>query len=138
VPLQTIIFEDARLVITQAHGAFNRQDLLSNRESLLKERAFDPAFDHLFDLRATERVELSPTDVQQASLIRAFSESSRRAIVAPRDITFGLSRMYEAHREDIEELIRVFRDMDDALRWLGRDPEDPLFSPLREPLSPEP
>ncbi len=52
---------------------------------------------------------------------RLFDEKSRRAIVADKDITFGMARMYEVFREDAPEEIKLFRDIAEARRWLGLD-----------------
>jgi hypothetical protein len=68
------------------------------------------------------------TDVGSATLRRVahiYSETDRRpedsrvAIVAPADLYYGLSRMYEAFREPSRLVIRVFRDLREARVWLG-------------------
>lgn len=41
----------------------------------------------------------------------------RVAFVTGRDVDFGLSRMFEVHREHPATLVRVFRNYDEALRW---------------------
>jgi hypothetical protein len=43
---------------------------------------------------------------------------ARRAIVVQSDLGFGMSRMYELLRGDLTQTIRVFRDVDQAKRWL--------------------
>ncbi len=130
MPLQSKVIEPLRLLVTRAIGALRLSDLQEHRKALLADPGFDPGFNHLFDLREVERIAFSSEDVVQATLVRAFSESSRRAIVAPQDVSFGLSRMYELHREDHSESIRIFRDLDQALQWLGLDPGDPLLAPI--------
>ena len=49
-----------------------------------------------------------------------FSIPSRIAIVAPKDLTFGMSRMYAVYREDdlVEE--KIFRAEEEARSWLSR------------------
>jgi len=41
----------------------------------------------------------------------------RVAFIAPRDVDFGLARMFEVFREDPRTDFRVFRDYDEAVRW---------------------
>ena len=47
-----------------------------------------------------------------------FSVPSRMAIVAPQDLAFGLSRMFEIYREQQQIAVRVFRTRTEALAWL--------------------
>jgi hypothetical protein len=47
-----------------------------------------------------------------------FSAPSSVAIVAPKDLAFGLSRMYEIYREQPQIALKVFRTREDALAWL--------------------
>ena len=49
------------------------------------------------------------------------NEESRRAIVADKDIDFGMARMYATLCDDGPKPIRVFRNMSKARRWLGLD-----------------
>ncbi len=44
------------------------------------------------------------------------------AIVAPADLTFGLSRMYKLLTGDTYPTLAVFREWDEAIRWLEIDP----------------
>jgi hypothetical protein len=133
MPLKSIVIEESRLVVTRAAGVLKLRDLEENRAALLADPAFDPTYDHLFDLRGVGSIVFPTEDVERATSVRAFSEASRRAVVAPEDLSFGLARMYGAHRGDLSELVRVFRDLDQALRWLERDPESPCLQRIRVP-----
>ncbi len=42
-------------------------------------------------------------------------------MVAEKDVSFGMARMYEMLREAEPDQIKVFRDMAEARRWLGLD-----------------
>lgn len=48
-------------------------------------------------------------------------EPARVALVAPSDLAFGLSRMYQAYREDARREHRVFRSVDKARAWILSD-----------------
>jgi hypothetical protein len=55
----------------------------------------------------------------------AGSHPQRLAIYAPTDISYGLGRMYQAHREMRSEggrRVGVFRTMEEALAFLGLEP----------------
>jgi hypothetical protein len=55
----------------------------------------------------------------------------RVAVVAPKDLSFGLARMYDAFADSIPWNFVVFRAMDAALAWLGL-PEDLMDSPNQD------
>ena len=45
---------------------------------------------------------------------------SKSAIVALQDLTYGLSRMYEVHRELEHQDTRAFRTKEEAILWLQK------------------
>ena len=47
-------------------------------------------------------------------------EHSKVAIVAPDDLSFGLTRVYSVHRKDPRSKHQVFRNREDALNWLNQ------------------
>jgi hypothetical protein len=54
-----------------------------------------------------------------------FSAKSRRAFFAPTPLAYGISRMFIACREGTgAEQIQLFKDRQEALRWLGVAPFD--------------
>lgn len=50
---------------------------------------------------------------------------SKTAIVTNNDLHFGMCRMYQQATADWNPGIEVFRDMEDARRWLGLNGEPP-------------
>ena len=53
-----------------------------------------------------------------------FSQPSKVAMVASKDLSFGVSRIYEVFREDNRTEVKVFRNVEDARRWLMNDSTD--------------
>ena len=47
-----------------------------------------------------------------------FTSPARVAILAPADLTFGLSRMHEVYKEQAILEERIFRNENDAFEWL--------------------
>lgn len=47
-----------------------------------------------------------------------FVKPSRFALVAPEDLFFGISRMYEVYRKDKNSITKVFRTEDEAREWI--------------------
>lgn len=63
---------------------------------------------------------LSTTEVKEgADVARELKNQPRRiAVVAPGDITYGISRIFKVFRESRETEFKVFRELDEARRWL--------------------
>ena len=78
----------------------------------------------LIDLKHTNSMARSSQALQSlAELLRERLTdkmgSSRVAVVAPTDLSFGLARMYEVFSDCIPKEFFVFRSGDDACVWLG-------------------
>ena len=67
------------------------------------------------------RFDLSSSDIRKIAqfIVRhqPATPPSRVAFIAPRDIDYGLARMFEVFREDPRTEFRVFRDYDEAVYW---------------------
>ena len=77
----------------------------------------------LWDLRDAQ-FDLTSTEVRElADFARTLVSGAtvRTAFVAPRDLEFGLLRMFEVLREAKGVQTSVFRDKERALEWLGND-----------------
>ena len=72
----------------------------------------------LWDLR--KGMDLTNTELRQLaeSGKTKFMFPSKVAIVAPKDLAYGLSRIYEVYRKQEQTETRVFRTEKEALEWL--------------------
>jgi hypothetical protein len=87
---------------------------------LLADLHFDPSFSQLFDFLAITSVRLTSDEIRRLAETTVFLPLSPRAFVVSSDLTFALSRMFDSYRRlKGEEGIRIFRDLDEALHWLG-------------------
>jgi hypothetical protein len=78
-----------------------------------------PDFSLLIDLRQAQGSGVSSAGVRAlAERPLVLSPGSRRAVVVPSDLGFGMARMYELLSEDRGGGTRVFRDYGEARRWL--------------------
>ena len=66
-----------------------------------------------FDFAAEELVEIA----SHAS--SADSVPSKVALLVSRDLSYGVSRMYEAYRKNPVTDVKVFRNKSEALEWLS-------------------
>ena len=73
-----------------------------------------------------ERVDLDPsTEVvkEQAKFTSTLDipDGSRLAFVVDADVTYGLSRVYEARTAELNFDVGIFRDRDEAIKWLRQE-----------------
>jgi hypothetical protein len=88
---------------------------------------------HLSDQRGVERFDVTAAGLGALAkfIERHWVGRFRRwrlAVVAPRDISYGMARMYQQIRGDSYEAIAIFRELEPARQWLlGEDPAHRLY-----------
>jgi len=108
-----------RTVIGEGEGVLTLKDVLTARDQLSQDPAFDSTFALLIDLTGVERLDLDGSQVQCIADGGPLSKSSPRAIVVCNTGSFGYARMYQAYSGFAGiELVAVFRDRAAALTWL--------------------
>jgi hypothetical protein len=127
LPIQHRVDRKYGVVLAWGEGVVSDDELLAFVQRTANDSEFRSGMHELIDLRRVDTSALSTRSLRRtAELFAAFDTGpaqGRVAIVAPEDLAYGLSRMYQAFRgEDAVELM-VFRDMIDARKWLGL-PED--------------
>jgi hypothetical protein len=122
MPCDYAIDAERQRVWSRAWGDVTDADLLDHQRRLAQDPTFHRHFSQLIDFRAARSLQaVTPAGIRIAAKRHLFGQHSRRAIVTMDPLTFGLARMFQAYREIArgEEEIHVFRNMDDALVWLG-------------------
>jgi hypothetical protein len=119
VPTSYEIDSERRVIVVTVRGELRDEDLLEIHERLRAEPKLDPDFGLMIDLRGATGRDVTMGGVQDLiARPLLLSPKARRAFVVQSDLGFGMSRMYELLRRDLVETIRVFRDVDQAERWL--------------------
>lgn len=113
------IDKERRLVMSSASGVFTLADAVSHMERLAKDPDFDASFSQIADFTQVTRVELSSDEIRRLAQRGIFSADSRRAFIAPNEVTFGIGRMFETLRSfEGERGIRIVRSLEEALDWV--------------------
>jgi len=122
MPVQFEIDKSKRLVMSTASYEVTFNDMKKHRDALLAHPDFNPEFDGVFHFTDTASLKMSSAEIREIAARTGFSKTSRRAIVAPTDMLFGMSRMYETYYSMLEHpaQIHVFDNLEAALQWLGR------------------
>jgi len=110
------------LAIYKVNGELSAGELLRLNNKLLTGQSTEKI---VFDFMNGSLKNISP-EVFKQEIIGSKSRTEKRkeikvAIIAKKDIDFGLGRMYAAYieMEDIGVNISVFRTRSEALKWLG-------------------
>jgi hypothetical protein len=108
-----------RLVTLTVSGEVQDPDLVELAIGVENDPEVRPEFSLLVDLRDADGRSVTSAGVRElAKRPFALTPASRRAIVVPTELGFGMARVYEALREAQGGAIRVFRDYEEAVRWV--------------------
>jgi len=122
MPIELQYRDDGAGVVYVCTGVVTASEFTEANEEVYAEESVDRHRYQLIDSTATERLEVSVEDV------KAHSEMDRRAaarnpqiaiaVVGPKDATYGISRMWQAHVDESEIRIAIFRSIPESERWL--------------------
>jgi len=123
VPISYEIDDERGLVRTTATGTLTTADILGLKARLLADPRWSPEMRELADVRAINRLDVTPDGVWQMAghddAVGPAINSYRLAIVVPRDEVYGMARMYQMVTESVVPHVRVFRDLAEAETWLA-------------------
>lgn len=128
MPIRYTIHRELGVVVTRFTGRVSDDEFTDSYGRLLHDDDYELGTDELADLRAVEDLDLSAAALRRVEEMteERYAGSDlefRTAIVAPRDQSYGIGRMYEVFAEGGPERVRVFRDPAAALAWLGLEPD---------------
>jgi hypothetical protein len=123
-PLTHALHDDLRLLICTWSGVITDAEMLDGYRRAYADRRWRPGFNEVTDLRGADLRAITSDGLRGVQALvsesmTGFTGAFRTAVLAPTDLTFGLSRMYEAMAADSPESVRVCRDVHDAAAWVG-------------------
>ena len=130
MPMSYTIDQARNLVVTVALGALGDADIMQHKAALRDDPRVTPDMKELSDVRGIERLDVTEVGIRQMTRFDRDAGASvggnTLAIVATEDVIFGMARMYEMLTEEHVRTVQVFRDIDEATRWLSDPPEEEL------------
>ena len=106
-------------VFANFYGIVTEADLEEYFRALLADPNFNTSYKHLIDTRKTTETQMRIEYIN--SLARrggSLPPDIMQAFVASSDLSYGLLRMYIAQHPESNKM-EVFRDYEEACRWLG-------------------
>ena len=110
MPFSYEIDKERKLVLAKFSGFVSLDESRAFHAALLADPDFSPDMNRLSDARDAENT-LSPEEMRRLTAESRLAPAQRTAIVARRDVVFGLSRIYQALadlRGDVHEPVGVF------------------------------
>jgi hypothetical protein len=123
MPISYQIDEALGLVLTTATGVLSDTDILQHKTRVLEDPKWKPGMRELADARSIDRFEVTTAGVRRMTALdehnAAALGSYGLAIVVAHDAAYGMARMYQVLTEHTIPNVRVFRDIDEAKRWIA-------------------
>jgi hypothetical protein len=128
MPIESHVMPEYNMAIIAHTGRATDDEFLAFYKAFFESDSFKPPMNLLVDLRETNSSSRSPeallsfAKVVEVKLAQV-TASTKVAVVAPKDLSFALARLYEVLSDSVHWEFVVFRAMNAALAWLGL-PED--------------
>jgi hypothetical protein len=124
-----------RFVTVEVDGDLSSRDFVEATDALEKHPDFSPDFRQLVIFEATGGSGFTSDMIRRhARAPSLFSAAAKRAVVIYTELGFGSARMFELIKNDEAGEFGVFRDLEEALDWLGIDKGEFLESRRRDRL----
>jgi hypothetical protein len=112
------------LVICTQVGEVGDEEFLASYTSLFNSDRFEPTMNLIVDLSRVDSSKRSRSILESFAVIaqkrlQGNNTKPMVAVIAPRDVSYGLARMYEALSHAVSWNFAVFRTAGEALSWLG-------------------
>jgi hypothetical protein len=130
MPIRFTTDHDRNCVLSEFEGEVSDDELNDRYRTFYEGQEWRPGLNELVDLSAADMTHVTSEGLWRlAAFVREHFEKhgvalSRTAVYAPKDLPFGIARMYQASASESPENIRVFRDLVEAKRWI----EEPAAS----------
>lgn len=117
------IDKDRRMAQVKAWGTVTGRELKDIFSEIVEHQDWDAGFSMLCDYNQILNFDITPNDIyyiiEWQESIDAIIGNGRCAVVAGRDFIFGMSRMWQTLSSGRSQQVFVFRQMNDAVTWLG-------------------
>lgn len=125
MPQEYRIDKAQRAVFSRAWGVLTNEDIVGHHERLSADPDFDPSFVQVADFRDVTEVRVTHEGVRRLVALAIFGPRTKRAAVVKDDLQYGIVRSVQLWRDLPAEIFGIFRDLDEACRFVGVTPPAP-------------
>lgn len=124
--LEYRIFPEHNLLFMKGYGILGDKDALET-SMVFEDKDYTAGMNELCFYTKVEKIRVSTENITKAKYLISRHDGMRKginvALVGSTNLSYGLCRMYQMLRSDAPYSIEVFRDLEDALKWLNIDGE---------------
>jgi hypothetical protein len=115
--------KNRRLVQVTAWGMVNRDELIEIFIEAVKHQDWNAGFNMLCDFNKILNFDVTSDDIYKIiewqESVDAMIGDGKCAFIAGSDLVYGMSRMWQTLSSGRSQKVGVFRQMNDAIIWLG-------------------
>ncbi len=119
VPMSYAMDPESRMVRCRAWGTLSNEDLRDHYAKMAADPQFAPGYCQLGDLSGVVALTADSATIAEVASRPVFDAEARRAIIAPSDAAYGVSRMFAIYAERAGQDVRVFRGAPEAEQWVA-------------------
>jgi hypothetical protein len=119
MPVQVAVDRGRKLVITSYSGEVSDADVASQISEIKRSAPYDPDYRAITDFTAVTQFNISTNQIREVAETQSPLAESKRVMVAPSDVAYGTSRMFQALAWHTRPNITVVRTLPEAYQVLG-------------------
>jgi hypothetical protein len=124
MPIAIKIDKDSGIVHSMIEGRISADELIEKLQDLIDHPDYRPGLNGIADLRKIDKDMFSEDVFKVAKLMienRDKIGASKTAVLVSKEVTFGMTRVFQALSEQSSVKTEIFWSMEEALQWLGAD-----------------
>ncbi|WP_455375273.1 hypothetical protein [Kaarinaea lacus] len=124
MPITFTVNNADKYFVSSFKGAVTDDELVNSFIEFYESEQWTPGMNELTDLSEGDASQITTKGLQKLAVVteqiflKHEVKYSKTAVYAPKDLAYGLSRMYEVMIDESPEHFCVFRDIDEAKKWL--------------------
>ena len=126
MPISFRFYNSQQLILAKGTDPLSDSDCIDHAHQILSHPDFAPGFVELLDLRNANDNNLTGMGVFMTARAvlpyRSRLKKSRLAILVANEAMYGMARMYQLSIGEFFKGIQAFRNLDEALEFIGLDP----------------
>jgi len=124
MPVDYIIDRKREVIFARGWGTLTDEELMAYQQRLIADPEYSLTHAELLDLTQVEQVDVTSEGIRALADDSEWIVGAKVAVIAPANVTFGMSRMFEMVLPDEGLDYRVFWTKYEALNWLGLEGDD--------------
>jgi len=121
MPVNVSVDRNRKLVITTYSGDVTDADVARQVSQIRELAPYGPAYRAITDFTQVTQFNISSSEIRSVAVSESPLGEARRVMVAPSDVAYGTSRMFQALASRTRPHITVVRTLAEAYSSLGID-----------------